>query len=207
MAKKKSGYFASQQSVEDYNEYVRKINQDLSELRHYDPDAKSLERWTGEFYELDPNKKWNAATLRGMMKNAKKVYESGQLSWDAEQRSKATAIQTLREEYGYDFIDGRNFSAFMHFLDDARARGLASIYSSEQMIEAYQEMREKGLSRKQIIENIDRWANKAIRYDKEGKLIEREETPPLKVVRTRKEYGLKDAIKERHSRTRRIKRR
>ena len=95
----------------------------------------------------------------------------------------------------------------MHFLDDARARGLASIHSSEQMIEAYQEMRQKGLSKKQIIENINRWANKAIKYDKEGKLIEREETPPLKVVRTRKEYGLKSAIKERHPRTKRIKRR
>lgn len=203
MAKK----YASTKSVEEYNEYVRKINQDLSELQHYDPDAKSLERYSGEFYELDPTGKWNANTVRKMKSQAKRLYESGQLSWDAEQRSKATAIQTLREEYGYDFIDGRNFSAFMHFLDDARARGLASIYSSEQMIEAYQEMREKGLSRKQIIENIDRWANKAIRYDKEGKLIEREETPPLKVVRTRKEYGLKSEIKERHSRTRRIKRR
>ena len=203
----RSHKYASQKSVEEYNEYVRKINQDLSELQHYDPDAKSLERYAGEFHELDPKGKWNANTVRKMKSQAKRLYESGQLSWDAEQRSKATAIQTLREEYGYDFIDGRNFSAFMHFLDDARARGLASIYSSEQMIEAYQEMREKGLSKKQIIENINRWANKAIRYDKEGKLIEREETPPLKVVRTRKEYGLKDAIKERHSRTKRIKRR
>lgn len=199
--------YASEKSVEEYNEYVRKINQDLSELQHYDPDAKSLERWQGEFSELDPKQKWNANTVRKMKSQAKRLYESGQLSWDAEQRSKATAIQTLREEYGYDFIDGRNFSAFMHFLDDARARGLASIYSSEQMIEAYQEMRQKGLSRKQVLENINRWANKAIRYDKEGKLIEREETPPLKVVRTRKEYGLKSEIKERHSRTKRIKRR
>lgn len=199
--------YASEKSVAEFNEYVRKINQDLSELQHYDPDARSLERWVGEFHELDPKGKWNANTVRKMKASAKRLYESGQLSWDAEQRSKATAIQTLREDYGYDFINGRNFSAFMHFLDDARARGLASIYSSEQMIEAYQEMREKGLSRKQIIENINRWANKAIRYDKEGKLIEREETPPLKVVRTRKEYGLKSAIKERHSRTKRIKRR
>ena len=199
--------YASEKSVSEYNEYVRKINQDLSELQHYDPDAVSLERWVGEFSELDPTKKWNANAVRKMKAQAKSLYESGQLSLDVEQRSKATAIQTLREEYGYDFINGRNFSAFMHFLDDARARGLASIYSSEQMIEAYQQMREKGLSRKQIIENINRWANKAIRYDKEGKLIERENTPPLKVVRTRKEYGLKDAIKERHSRTKRIKRR
>lgn len=199
--------YASERAVKEFNEYVRKINQDLSELQHYDPDAVSLERWTGEFSPLDPKQKWNANTVRQMTKQAKRVYESGQLSWDSEQRSKASTIQTLREDYGYDFINGRNFSAFMHFLDDARARGLASIYSSEQMIEAYQQMREKGLSKKQIIENINRWANKAIKYDKEGKLIEREETPPLKVVRTRKEYGLKSAIKERHSRTKRIKRR
>ena len=199
--------YASERSISEFNEYVRKINQDLSELQHYDPDAISLERWTGYFRELDPKKQWNANTVRKMKAQAKSIYESGQLSWDAEQRSKASALQTLREEYGYDFINGRNFSAFMHFLDDARARGLASIYSSEQMIEAYQEMSEKGLSKKQIIENINRWANKAIRYDKEGKLIEREETPPLKVVRTRKEYGLKSAIKERHIRTKRIKRR
>lgn len=199
--------YASERAVKEFNEYVRKINQDLSELQHYDPDAVSLERWVGEFSELDPKKKWNANTVRQMAKQAKRIYESGQLSWDTEQRSKASTIETLREDYGYDFINGRNFSAFMHFLDDARARGLASIYSSEQMIEAYQQMREKGLTKRQIQENINRWANKAIRYDKEGKLIEREETPPLKVVRTRKEYGLKSAIKERHPRTKRIKRR
>lgn len=199
--------YASERAVKEFNEYVRKINQDLSELQHYDPDAVSLERWVGEFSPLDPKQKWNANTVRQMTKQAKRVYESGQLSWDSEQRSKASTIQTLREDYGYDFINGRNFSAFMHFLDDARARGLASIYSSEQMIEAYQQMREKGLTKRQIQENINRWANKAIRYDKEGKLIEREETPPLKVVRTRKEYGLKSAIKERHPRTKRIKRR
>lgn len=204
---RKNRSYASEKMIDKYNDYVRKINQDLSELRHYDPDAISLERWTGVFHELDPKKKWNAKTVRQMTKQAKTLYESGQLSWDAEQRSKAAAIETLRNEYGYDFIDGRNFSAFVHFLDDARARGLASFYSSEQLIEAYQKMRERGLSKKQIIENIDRWANKVIRYDKEGKLIEREETPPLKVVKTRKEYGLKDAIKERHHRTKRIKRR
>lgn len=211
MAKRRNKQFASKELIEEFNEYARKIQQDLRELEQYDPDAKSLERYHGpagdDFFPIDPNVKWNAPTVRKMLSAAKRLYESGELSWDSSERAKATALKTLREDYGYDFIDGRNFSAFMHFLDDARARGLASFYDSDQLIEAYQDMRKKGLSRKQIIENVNRWANKVVKYDKEGKLIERETVPELKTVRTRVEYGLKDAIKERHSRTKRIKRR
>ena len=203
--------WASRKLVEEYNELAEEIQRRLDELEKYDPDAKSLERYLGpkgnDFYPLNVGSYWNEKTVREMKKKAKNLLESGELSLDTMKRAKATALKTLQEDYKYDFIDGRNFSAFMHFLDDARARGLAAMYNSEQLIEAYHEMRQKKLSRRQIIENINRWANKAIKYDKEGKLIEREETPKLKVVRTRKEYGLKDAIKERHSRTKRIKRR
>ena len=203
--------WASRKLVEEYNELAEEIQRRLDELEKYDPDAKSLERYLGpkgnDFYPLNVGSYWNEKTVREMKKKAKNLLESGELSLDTMKRAKATALKTLQEDYKYDFIDGRNFSAFMHFLDDARARGLAAMYNSEQLIEAYHEMRQKKLSRRQIIENINRWANKVIKYDKEGKLIEREETPTLKVVRTRKEYGLKDAIKERHSRTKRIKRR
>lgn len=203
--------WASKKLVEEFNEMAEEIQRRLDELEKYDPDAKSLERYLGpkgnDFYPLNVGSYWNEKTVREMKKKAKRLLESGELSLETMERSKATALQTLREDYKYDFIDGRNFSAFMHFLDDARARGLAAMYNSEQLVEAYHEMRQKRLTKRQIQENINRWANKAIKYDKEGKLIEREKTPDLKVVRTRVEYGLKQEIKDRHRRTKRIRRR
>ena len=60
----------------------------------------------------------------------------------------------------------------MRFLDDARAKGLGALYSSTQLIDKIKEMKDRRLTKTQILKNIDRWSRQNVKRDKEGKVIE-----------------------------------
>ena len=90
----------------------------------------------------------------------------------------------LHEE-GYDYINRRNFNSFMRFLDDARAKGLGALYSSTQLIEKIKEMKDRRLTKGEILANIDRWAKVHVKRDKEGKIIEQVKPKKLYVKRFR----------------------
>ena len=119
--------------LEEFNRNVREINRNLQELEEKTPDSIALERYKGEFFEInDPNYNYNA--LRRMNKRAKQLLESGAVSVEGQERSMSLALDTLHRE-GYDYINRRNFNSFMRFLDDARAKGLGALYSSTQLID------------------------------------------------------------------------
>lgn len=156
--------------MNEYNKNVDQLHANLRQLEEQNPDSVALERYRNRFYkENDPNLNYN--TLRKMNKELKNVLESGATSLDVIERTETLAIETLHKE-GYDFIDRRNFNSFMRFLDDARARGLGALYSSTQLISKIKTMRDRQLTKEEILKNMDRWVKQEIRYDKEGKPIE-----------------------------------
>ena len=156
--------------MNEYNKNVDQLHANLRQLEEQNPDSVALERYRNRFYkENDPNLNYN--TLRKMNKELKNVLESGATSLDVIERTETLAIETLHKE-GYDFIDRRNFNSFMRFLDDARARGLGALYSSTQLISKIKTMRDRQLTKEEILKNMDRWAKQEIKYDKEGKPIE-----------------------------------
>lgn len=156
--------------IEEFNRNVREINRNLEELEKASPDSVALERYKGMFEEIDdPNYNYNA--LRRLNKSAKELLRSGVTSVEGQERSIGLALDTLHKE-GYDYINRRNFNSFMRFLDDARAKGLGALYSSTQLIEKIKEMKQRKLSKTQILKNIDRWAKANVKRDREGKIIE-----------------------------------
>ena len=163
-----------------YNEAVKEINKQLKALAKVDPTSITLERYRGYFKPVT-SKNPNYKTMQTLYRNAKQVLKSGQLSTEGHKRSVANAIETLHRE-GYDFINKRNFNSFMRFLDDARARGLGSLYSSEQLLDAINTAKEKGLSDEEIKKNIARWSHQ-LGTDRNGRTIEVENPAPLKVRR------------------------
>ena len=163
---------------EKYNEMVTEINRQLKLLEKADPESVSLERYRKYFRKVT-TKKPNYRKIQTMYSRAKKLLASNELSLDSQERAKANAIKTLQLE-GIDYINKRNFNSYMRFLDDARARGLATLYSSTQIIEAIHEANKQGLTKEQILSNIDRWS-KQVKYDKEGKVIEQIEPRKLKI--------------------------
>lgn len=166
--------------VTEYNYYAKMINKNLSKLAKEMPESRALERYRGEFEPItsdNPNKRM----VSKLAKQARDVYKSGVTSLSSERRSVALAIDTLKKQ-GINYVNKRNFKSFFNFLDDARARGLGALYSSTQMIEAFKEAKKKKLTKKQILANIDYWANKYIKYDKEGLIEEPDMVKPIRVI-------------------------
>ena len=174
--------YASQRRIKNFNELVDRIERQLDVIKQNDPESIILERWDGYFHKYDLNSQINEAAFNKMYKKARDLAESGALSPDSIDRSIGGAISTIRNEFGIN-IDRRNFNSFMRFLDDARARGLAKIYDSEQLLTAISEAKQKGLTKAQIQANIERWAKKAVKLDQEGKQIEIINPPEIKVRR------------------------
>ena len=169
--------------LREFNRNVREINQNLEELEKKVPDSPALERHKGEFYEIsDPNYNYNA--LRRLNKNAKQLLKSGAVSVEGQERAMSIALETLHKD-GYTYINRRNFNAFMRFLDDARAKGLGSLYSSEQLIDKIKEMKDRRLTKGEILANINRWAKKNVKRDKNGKVIEQVKPKKLYIKRYR----------------------
>ena len=166
--------------VTEYNYYAKMINKNLSKLAKEMPESRALERYRGEFEPITSDKP-NKRMVSKLVKQARAVYKSGVTSLSSERRSVALAIDTLKKS-GINYINKRNFKSFFNFLDDTRARGLGALYSSTQMIEAFKEAKDKGLTKKQILANIDYWANKNVKYDDQGMIIEPDEYKPLKVI-------------------------
>lgn len=174
---------AREKVMNEYNDYVRRINENMDQIEKDQPDSIALERYRGYFREIK-DKNLDYRTMQRMRKQAREVYESGQTSLDAVERSKELALKTLHEE-GYDYINRKNFNSFMRFLDDARAKGLGSLYSSTQLIEKIREAKEKGLTKAEIKANIERWS-KQIPRDDDGKEIEQIRPKKLTLRRYRK---------------------
>lgn len=175
MARKKQ---TSEDIQKEFNKLVGKINRQLKILEKHDPDTPALKRWRG-YFQKSTSKRPHKATITQQRNQARELLESGQLSIEGNERAVANAIQKLHED-GYDYIDRDNFNYFFNFVDDARARGLGAWYSSEQLIEKVNEAVGMGLSDEVIKKNIEKWGGK-IKRDEEGKIIENQNPPKLKV--------------------------
>lgn len=167
--------------VKEHNFYVEEINKNLRQLAKEMPESRMLRRYKGEFEPITSENP-NNRTLNKALKYARDVYNSGVISVESEKRSVAGAIDTLRRDFGIDYVNRRNFRSFFNFLDDARARGLGAIYSSDQIITAIREAKQKGLNKSQIQANIKYWAEKYVKYDENGKIIEPDEYTEIKVI-------------------------
>lgn len=170
----------SEQIKVEYNQAVKEINKAIRKLSKHDPDSVTLDRYRGYFKPVT-SKRPDYEEVRKMYKQAKELLESGSLSIEGHERSIANAIETLHRD-GYEFINRRNFNSFMRFLDDARARGLGSLYSSEQILEAVHRAKQKGLTESEIRKNIDRWSDQ-ISMDNEGRVIEVKKPKQLRVLK------------------------
>lgn len=166
--------------LEKYEAYRQKIEANLEEIRAHDPDSVILEKWN-DYYQPITSDNPNYQAVNKAYKSIKKLYESGATSLDKSERSIANAIDTLQRK-GYD-INRRNFNSFMRFLDDARSRGLGSLYSSTQIIDLIKEAKSKKLTNAQIKANIEKWARQTVKYDQEGKVVEVENPRKLYVRR------------------------
>ena len=172
-----------------YSKLASQIRRKARILEQRMPEAVSVQRYRGEFPKLRDLGNVSESALRRGIKEAERLLKSNELSLRANKRSQATAIQTLNER-GYNYINNQNFGYFMNFLDDARARGLASIYGYQYLLDTFNRAKKRGLSDDEIRGNIQYWANQADRQKaiamKKGIPLEELEGKRLYIRRGRK---------------------
>ena len=174
-----------------YSYLAGRIRRQISKLTERMPDAISLKRYSAsEFPKLrDMKIPPTDRALKAAVRKAEKLLASGELTLRSQRRSEATAIRTLNER-GYNYINQGNFGYFMNFLDDARARGLASIYGYQYLLDTFNRAKKRGLSDDEIRGNIQYWANQADRQKaiamKKGIPLEELEGKRLYIRRGRK---------------------
>lgn len=172
-----------------YSKLASQIRRKAKILEQRMPEAVSVQRYRGEFPKLRDLGNVSESALRRGIKEAERLLKSNELSLRANKRIQATAIQTLNER-GYNYINNQNFGYFMNFLNDARARGLASIYGYQYLLDTFNRAKKRGLSDDEIRGNIQYWANQADRQKtiamKKGIPLEELEGKRLYIRRGRK---------------------
>ena len=170
-------------SKKTFNEKVDRLRALLDAIERKEPDAIVLEKYRGVFTKITSIRP-SAKEVAKLEKKIDEVLDSNELTLESWERSKALGIEKLHKE-GLDFINEKNFNAYMRFVNDAQARGLGALYSSRALVEAVYSAKSMNLTDAQIKENIRRWAKKFVKYDKEGKVIEVENPKELEVKKVR----------------------
>lgn len=159
-----------------YARMSAKFRYDIKRLKGRQETSQTIERYEGEFPSLTRLGDYaDDDMLKLAIERMKEARAGGQLSLRSKIRAKANFVQHLHEE-GFDFIDMKNVDSLLKFLDDARAKGLATYHSSEPVMSILAKGVKKGLTSDQIMGNIAYWA----------------EHPEIKVHRWSKKRGSSD---------------
>ena len=154
MAKSKS--LRSQYAEE--SAYIRKR---LKVLEEKVPDSYIVRTYKNEFPKLkDLGPRTSDRAFEMALKKMRTLKEAGAFSVREQKQYVGQAITTLHER-GYEFVNKENFADLFKFLDDARARGLATIFGYEKILEAVHTARRKKLTDEEIMANMDFWAKHA----------------------------------------------
>lgn len=152
-----------------YGDIANKVRRNLRYLEKHNPSSVALERYgLSEFPTATTLKKegYDMRSLQMLTNYAKKALEQTQPS--NVKRAERLAIETINKDYGVKFINGRNINAFFRFMDDLRARGVATAKSSKVWAETYEKIRKQGLTKSEIELNMEYWLQEFEKLSSEG---------------------------------------
>lgn len=121
------------------------------------PNSEIVMRHRGDFAPLRKMKGISKADLAKELSNVTR-FLAGQSSRENEYEDVRKNTVRSFQDHGFTDITEENLDALYQFLEDARQRHLATIYGSDQLIEAFQRAHKRGLSREQLLGNIEYWA-------------------------------------------------
>ena len=152
-----------------YGDMANKVRRNRKYLEKHNPSSVALERYgLSEFPTATTLKKegYDMRSLQRLTNYAKKALEQTQPS--NVKRAERLAIETINKDYGVKFINGRNINAFFRFMDDLRARGVATAKSSKVWAETYEKIRKQGLTKSEIELNMEYWLQEFEKLSSEG---------------------------------------
>lgn len=165
MAKKTS----EQKWRERYSKASSRLRSQISRLEQRYPESVALEQgrkqdWGG-LRSLPQN--YSLKELKRLTKYAEKTLESGVYSLQRHRRAYANAQLTLKKDYGIT-LDRNEIGAFFKFRSDMISAGINQV-PYNQTSRLFREAKDKGMTRKEIKENIKEWAKEYEEASKKGK--------------------------------------
>ena len=142
----------------EYSKLAYVARQRISKLEAaFGPKAEILQRRSGDFGTLKSLGKINriqvsqelAIVRRFLASGSSRVREYGQI--------RENIVESFQRS-GYEFVNESNIDDLYQFLEDARARNIASLYGSDQLVETWNRARKRGLTEEQLLGNIEYWA-------------------------------------------------
>lgn len=143
-----------------YSKQAYRARERLSRIESaFGSKAEIVQRRQGDFGTLKSLGKLNRMQLAQELSDVQKFLASGSSRVSEYGKVRQNIVESFQEN-GYDFVNESNLDDLYQFLEDARARHLASMYGSDQLIETWNKAQKRGLTQEQLLGNIEYWAEK-----------------------------------------------
>lgn len=142
----------------EYSKLAYTARQRISKLEAaFGPKAEILQRRSGDFGTLRSLGNVNRTQIAQEIADVRKFLASGSSRVREYRQIRENIIESFQRS-GYDFVNEQNLDDLYQFLEDARARNIAALYGSDQLIETWNRAQKRGLTEEQLLGNIEYWA-------------------------------------------------
>ena len=121
--------------------------------------AEIVQRRSGDFQTLKQLGQMSRQQIANELSSVQKFLASGSSRVKEYGKVRQDIIRSFQEN-GYEFVNESNLDDLYQFLEDARARHLGSMYGSDQLIETWNRAKKRGMTKEQLLGNIEYWAEK-----------------------------------------------
>lgn len=129
----------------------------MEQLQKQYPGSEVVQRRQGDFKPLRQMKGISKSDLAKELSDVTRFLSSSSSRADEYAQVRSDTVATF-QRHGYEDVTEKNLDPLIQFLEDARQRHLATIYGSEQLVEVFNRAQKRGLSREQLLGNIEYWA-------------------------------------------------
>ena len=121
------------------------------------PGSEIVQRRQGDFKPLRQMKGISKKELAMELSDVTRFLSSGSSRVDEYADVRKQTIKSFHDNE-YKFVTEKNLDPMMQFLEDARQKHLAAIYDSKRLVEVFTRAVRRGLTREQVLGNIEYWA-------------------------------------------------
>ena len=135
------------------------------ELQAKYPGSEIVQRRKGDFKPLRQMKGITKKELAMELSDVTRFLSASSSRVNEYEQVRSNTVETFHLN-GYEDVTEKNLDPMIQFLEDARQKHLAAIYDSKRLVEVFNRAVKRGLSREQVLGNIEYWAEHGTGKDK-----------------------------------------
>lgn len=121
------------------------------------PGSEVVQRRQGDFKPLRQMKGITKKELAMELSDVTRFLSSGSSRVDEYEEVRKQTVKSFNDN-SYKYVTEQNLDPLIQFLEDARQKHLAAIYDSKRLVIVFNRAVKRGLTREQVLGNIEYWA-------------------------------------------------